>query len=379
MRSLVYKALRRLHGLSDLAFELKENPSVATALGFPMLKRTPSVERFSSFMGDSPNAMFQEVRRSLVGELLAEGVIPGKVLAVDSFPLVANVRENNPKSMLRMDRFDKNTPPSGDRDARLGILIHHSSTGKKELNYFWGYRNHVLSDATTELPIEEITHPANVSELHPARQFLRWVHSVFGESVEAVLGDAEFDSEDILQFIANDLKASPVIPHNPRNEQASSHTVKNGKIHCAADLQMVHRGKMTVKKTGIAYRQYCCPLYWSKKTAKQYLFCPAQHPKFFEQKGCNVLIRLTPTIRSQIPYGSTEFIEAYRKRISIERIFSRLLAVTAQEPTVRGLTGVSNHVTIAHIAVLLVAKAAHLSGHPDKLTFVRSFVPRFFT
>ena len=44
---------------------------------------------------------------------------------------------------------------------------------------------------------------------------------------------------------------------------------------------------------------------------------------------------------------------------------------------VHGLTAVSNHVTVAHITVLLVAKAAHVSGHPDKLRFVRSFVPSF--
>ncbi len=379
VKALVYRALRRLHTLGDLVFELNNNHSVATALGFSPTGRMPSVERFSSFLRKTPNEYLQQIRRRLVAELLAEGVIAAKVLTLDSCPIPVQVKENNPKVMLRHNRFDKTSPPRGDPEAGVGVTIHCPSRGKKEVNFFWGYRNHVLGDAVTELPLEEATHPANVHELTVGRKLLHWARRTFGESTEAVAADAEFDSEDILEFILNTLKAEPVIPHNPRREQPTTHTIRKGKVYCLADLEMVHRGKMTVKSTGITYRQYSCPLHWRKRDAKQFLFCPAQHPKYFEQEGCNVLIRLTPTVRSQIPYGSSTFIETYNKRTSVERIFSRLLAIAAQKPTVRGVTAVSNHVTIAHITVLLVAKAAHASGHPDKLRFVRSFVPGFLT
>jgi len=134
---------------------------------------------------------------------------------------------------------------------------------------------------------------------------------------------------------------------------------------------------MTPKRTGITYKQYCCPLHKSKKMRERFLLCPANHPKFLSQKGCNYLLRETPSYRSQIAYGSSEFAANYKKRTTVERVFSRLLSVAMQKPTVRGLQSTRNHCTIAHITVLLVAVAAHEQGHPDKLAFVRSFVPNF--
>ena len=84
-------------------------------------------------------------------------------------------------------------------------------------------------------------------------------------------------------------------------------------------------------------------------------------------------------LSSQIPYGAPEFTDYYKKRTSVERTFARLLSITMQEPTVHGLHSIRNHCTIAHIAVLLVATAAHETGHPDKAAFVRTFVPNFLS
>jgi hypothetical protein len=141
---------------------------------------------------------------------------------------------------------------------------------------------------------------------------------------------------------------------------------------------MHRKGKMTEKKSGITYLQYCCPIYFGKEK-KRHLLCPANHPKFFKQKGCNALIRLTPSIREQIDYGDTIFKDLCKKRTSVERVFSRLLSIAMQDPSVIGIDAIRNYCTISHIAVLLVAIAAKRSGHPDKVRFVRSFVPNFLT
>jgi hypothetical protein len=83
--------------------------------------------------------------------------------------------------------------------------------------------------------------------------------------------------------------------------------------------------------------------------------CPAANPKFVKQKGCNALIRLTPSIREQIDYGSHAFKQLQRKRTSVERVFSRLLCIAMQEPSVVGIDAIRNYCTVAHIPVLLVA------------------------
>lgn len=379
LQALVYKSLRRLGSLSDLVFDLNMNPALAAAVGFGPEKALPIVERFSGFLRDTPNEQLQAVREQLVTTLNRESVISGELLSVDSAPIVAPLRENNLKTSLRHKRFDKTHPPKGDPEAGVGIICHFPTAEKREVSWFWGYRNHVLTDVRTELPIWERTYPANVNDLPPGREALRWARTFFGTAVKAVTADAEYDSEDILTFIAKDMLATPVVPRNPRNEQDVEHTIRGQIVYCAANLPMSHRGKMTDRKTGITYRIYSCPLHWRTKLRQTYLLCPANHPKFLSQKGCNVLIRLTPSIRSQIPYGSAEFAQVYSKRTNVERVFSRLLALTCQEPTVRGLNATRNHGTIAHIAVLLVARAAHRDGHEDKLRFVRSYVPNFLT
>lgn len=169
------------------------------------------------------------------------------------------------------------------------------------------------------------------------------------------------------------MRAEPVIPRNRRNIPLAAFTVKNGVVTCPANLEMPRRGKMTVK--GRTYVQYICPIHWRKKCRRQYLLCPASHPKFLSQKGCNYLVRLTPTVRDQIAYGTQRFKLIYNQRTSMERIFSRLLAISMQRPTVIGLAATQNHCTIAHITVLLVALTAHRLGHEDKIRYVKSFLP----
>ena len=138
---------------------------------------------------------------------------------------------------------------------------------------------------------------------------------------------------------------------------------------------MNRKGKMMVK--GVTYLQYNCPLYWGKAYQGQYLTCPAAHPKYFKQKGCNFLQRLTPSVRTMIDYGSQRFKKQYNRRTSVERVFSRLLAIAMQRPSVIGSQATRNHCTIAHITILLVALTAHRMGFTDKIRFVKSFLPRY--
>jgi len=376
-KSLIYKSLRRFPYLTDLSFELNNNPSVSKALGFNPLKPAPSTERFSSFLHDTEHHEIISIRQQLVQELINVGAVSGNSIAIDSCPIVALLKENNLKTSIA-DRFDKTKKPAGDPDARLGVLIHFPSPFKKEVRYFWGYRNHVINDIDTELPIWEVTKPANVSDINVAKNLIQEACSVFNLNIQSVMGDAAYDSEDLLKFIINDLNALAIIPHNPRRE-SKGHQIKDGKVICEANLQMYRKGKMCPKKTGILYCQYTCPIVYDKQTRYQHITCPIMHPKFFKGKGCNVLVRMEPSIRSEIGYDTQEFKELYKKRTSVERVFSRLLAIAMQHPTVRGYNANRNHATIAHISVLLVALTAFQTGQQDKMRFVKSFVPNFLT
>lgn len=374
LKGLIYRNLRGIDKLVELEFELLNNPSIAEPLGLDPLKNPPSDERFSDFLRSNPNGYFQSIRESLVQELINEGVISGNGIALDSCAIEASVKENNLKTSVK-GRYEKHHLPSGDKDARLGVTIHFPSPFKKKIHYFWGYRNHIINDLESELPIAEITLQANKDEKKVGLSMLKNLHQDFPLPVKVVAADANFDVEGILQYIIQEMKAEAMIPRNPRNTQNTHYTVKRDEVYCQADLPMNRKGKMTVK--GITYLQYRCPLHWSKDFLGQYLLCPAGHPKFLQQKGCNVLIRMTPSIREKVKYGTHRFKEVYNTRTSVERVFSRLLSISMQKPTVRGFRAIRNHCTIAHITVLLVALTAHKMGCEDKIRFVKSFVPNF--
>lgn len=377
LRCLIYRGLRRIATLNDLTDELENNPSLVQALGRNPLKPLPSLQRFSRFLRTTDNELLQQVRRRLVRELISRGVVAGKALAIDSSAVPVPVRENNWKMRLPRGRFDKTTPPRGDPEAGVGVQFHFSKKLDRKVAYFWGYRNHVVSDADSELPLLEETHPANVSEVVRACPLLRRALAL-DLPVEHVIADAEYDAETVLECIAEEMHAQPVVARNPRGAANTPYTIRKGAIHCQAELPMASRGSTRPKKGGYAYRQFGCPIRWLKSFQKKYICCPIQHPKFYEQKkGCNVLIRKTPSIRSQISYNSSAFRRMYRKRAAAERLYSRLLSLNMQQPSTRGLKGIRNHCTIAHIATLLVALAASRSGNPDKVRWIRSFLPDF--
>jgi len=347
---------------------------VTEVLGFPTLKPTPSKERFSHFLRCTPNEELQVIRLFLVHQLIQEGVITGKYTAIDSCAIKANVKENNFKTSAP-GRYDKVHIPSGDPEARMGMIVHYGESFEKKVNCFWGYRNHILNDAFTELPIHEVTWPADKDEKKQAIPLLKEAREYFALPTECVIGDANYDTEEILSYIFYEMKAMPVIPKNPRRLQADAFQIKRGVVLCPANLQMHRKGRMTVK--GKTYLQYTCPLYWGNRYQGKYLLCPAGHPKFISQKGCNYLLRLTPSVREHIAYGTKRFRLRYNRRTSAERVFSRLLSITMQRPTVIGLLATKNHCTIAHMTVLLIALTAHRMGYENKIRYVKSFLPKF--
>lgn len=75
LRALIYRNLRGLPSLADLAFELENNPMMAEVLGFLAFQHPPSKERFSCFLRTTPNRDLQRIRLGLVRALKDEKVI----------------------------------------------------------------------------------------------------------------------------------------------------------------------------------------------------------------------------------------------------------------------------------------------------------------
>ena len=177
LKALIYKNMKNISYFSDLAL----------VFGFYPL-RLPQVENFSAFLADTENSILQEVRNTLVGKLIMLGEIKESYLSFDSTNIPVKVKENNLKTSVK-DRFKKNRRPKGDPESRLGVMIHFPKPFQKEIRYFWGYRNFVLSDALSELPLIEETRPANVVDSRVIIPQLGKVRDEFGFQIGAVIAD----------------------------------------------------------------------------------------------------------------------------------------------------------------------------------------------
>lgn len=83
-------------------------------------------------------------------------------------------------------------PEQADQETGVGVRVHFTGETNKWVTYFWGYRNHTVFDAESELTLWEETHPANVSEVKRAIPMLQAVKQS-DIPIDYVAADSEYD------------------------------------------------------------------------------------------------------------------------------------------------------------------------------------------
>jgi hypothetical protein len=102
LNALIYKNLKQLPTLFELATSLVDNPSLATTCGLLPNKSLYSLEeRLSSFLRDIPNSLLQTIKINLVNQLIQIKEISGRFLSIDSAAVPIIVKENNLKTSMK--------------------------------------------------------------------------------------------------------------------------------------------------------------------------------------------------------------------------------------------------------------------------------------
>ena len=144
-------------------------------------------------------------------------------------------------------------------------MVHFPKPFQKEIKYFWGYQNFVLSDALSELPILEETRAANVVDSKVIIPQLELAKDRFDLSICAVIADSGLDSAKVLSFIINDLKAKTYIARNLRRKKDLKVSSSGNRI-CLASFEMLYWGKYKegertrMKLLAAELRGICFPL-----------------------------------------------------------------------------------------------------------------------
>lgn len=87
-------------------------------------------------------------------------IVDSSFIGLDSTPIAANTKQNNPKSFVKY-KFSKENHPVSDVDCALGVHTASNRHNEKNYEFYWGYKNHILVDCISGLPLYELTTPAN--------------------------------------------------------------------------------------------------------------------------------------------------------------------------------------------------------------------------
>lgn len=138
--------------ITDLHDYLSNNLIIAHYCGFNILKKLPSYWTFDRFIRNLDNQILMGIMQSQVLKLSELGIIDTSFIGLDATPLAANTKQNNPKAFMT-GKFSKDHQPKADKDCRLGVHTASNQQSEKKFEYYWGYKNHVLVDCITGLPI----------------------------------------------------------------------------------------------------------------------------------------------------------------------------------------------------------------------------------
>lgn len=157
--------------ITDLLDYLNNNLIIAHYCGFDITKPLPSYWTFDRFIRNIDNALLKKLMQSQVLKLSEMGIIDTSFIALDPTPISANTKQNNPKSFAK-NKFSKDNQPKSDKDSKLGVHTASNQFNERNFDYYWGYKNHVLVDCITGLPIFELTTTADVADCSVALDIL---------------------------------------------------------------------------------------------------------------------------------------------------------------------------------------------------------------
>ena len=118
--------------ITDLVDYLDNNRLIAHYCGFNTMEPLPSYWTYERFLKKLDNGELKEIMAQQVKKLYTLGIVDTSFSGLDSTPVAANTKQNNPKSFAR-NKFDPENHPKADPDCVLGV--HTASNRHNERNY----------------------------------------------------------------------------------------------------------------------------------------------------------------------------------------------------------------------------------------------------
>ena len=339
--------------ITDLMDYLENNRLIAHYCGFDIMKPLPSYWTFDRFLRKLDNGELKQIMAQQVQKLYKMGILDASFIGLDSTPVAANTKQNNPKSFTK-NKFSKEKHPKSDPDCALGVHSASNQHNEKNYEFYWGYKSHVLVDCISGLPIFELTTPANKADSSVVAEILEETNRILPIKECTFLADKGYDTSAIYDLVKDVYQGEAVIPLNKRGTK-NPKKLPVGNLVCEAGLAMSKDGKTTDGRGGLR-QKFCCPFRQSKASE-----CPCNHKNWNNGKknrGCTKYQQIPEGYRLSIDRECLQFKRTYALRTECERYNSRFKAMGQERLWVRNGDSAKNLNSIAHISALAVALAA---------------------
>lgn len=350
--------------ITDLLDFLQCNLLIAHYCGFNITRPLPSYWTFDRFLHRLENGKLKEIMAVQVRKLYELGILDASFIGLDSTPVAASTAQNNPKTFGK-SKFDPKNQPRNDPDCALGVhtasnrgaasgsLRDPNLRNKKNYEFYWGYKNHILVDCISGLPIYEITTPANVADSTVALDILSAADRIIPVKDCTFIADKGYDVKAIYNAVRDVYQGEAFIPLNQRNTRNPA-KLPVGNLLCEAGLAMHKDGKTS--DAGRTRQKFCCPLRQSKSGS-----CPCNHRNWNNGKknrGCTRYVTIPDDYRLAIDRTCASFKRTYALRSECERYNARFKDTGQARLWIHNGSSAENLNTIAHIAALTIALAA---------------------
>ena len=158
--------------ITDLMDYLDNNRLIAHYCGFNIMRPLPSYWTYDRFLRQLNNGALKSIMADLVRQLYELGIVDASFIGLDSTPVMANTKQNNPKSFAK-NKFSKENHPKSDPDCTLGVHSASNQHNERKYEFYWGYKNHVLVDCITGLQLYEQTTTADTADSAVALDILK--------------------------------------------------------------------------------------------------------------------------------------------------------------------------------------------------------------
>ena len=277
--------------ITDLVDYLDNNRLIAHYCGFNIMEPLPSYWTYSRFLRQMNNPELKTILADLVRQLYRLGVVDASFIGLDSTPVAANTKQNSPKSFAG-DKFNPENHPKSDPDCALGVHSASNQHNERRYEFYWGYKNHVLVDCISGLPLYEFTTTANVADASPVPDILSLANAVLPLLECTYIADKGYDVKAVYHLVKDVYEGEAVIPLNKRGTKDTKKLPVGNPI-CQAGLAMHRDGKTS--DNGRVRQKFCCPFRQSRTGV-----CPCNHKNWNNGKknrGCTRYVTLPSDYR----------------------------------------------------------------------------------